>query len=371
LYYSHWTRLPAIQPQSMGHGESPNLIQGYVSSMLHYAGEKDTGIVAVYRRFTSGSQAVPRDCIASQMTSRGWRLFFDDADGVTEEWTLKFLRDHGAAEITGSRGGKVHVDAVSSDRDAVEAVIELASKWVTNKPASGRVHVLATVEGELQLVPLGTISGSFVPTNYSVDVRAAYARAAEELSCASPRGRLTIVDGPAGVGKSYLVRALAASVEQAKFVLVPSDMLTELGHPSLITTLLYRRDNCPIVILLEDADGALVRRMADNISSISALLNMADGILGELLDLRIVATTNAKKLDMEPAMLRDGRLSQRISVGPLSAEEATTALRAIDPNSTHVFVNETTLAAVYKVARGATASSATDDGAAVGFAPGR
>ena len=55
---------------------------------------------------------------------------------------------------------------------------------------------------------------------------------------------------------------------------------------------------------------------------ISAILNTSDGILGSTLDLRIVATTNAKKVDFDSAILRPGRLCTHIEVDKISTEQA-------------------------------------------------
>lgn len=84
-----------------------------------------------------------------------------------------------------------------------------------------------------------------------------------------------------------------------------------------------QRDNeCRLIILLEDADTLLVPRQADNMSDIQTVLNLSDGLLGEALDIRLIATTNAKRVDMDPALKRDGRLCCHIEVPDLSAEHA-------------------------------------------------
>jgi hypothetical protein len=56
--------------------------------------------------------------------------------------------------------------------------------------------------------------------------------------------------------------------------------------------------NCPILFIIEDADDCLVPRGSGNVSTISSLLNYTDGIFGSMLDLRIIATTNAEKMEI-------------------------------------------------------------------------
>lgn len=107
---------------------------------------------------------------------------------------------------------------------------------------------------------------------------------------------------------------------------------------------------------MEDADKCLVTRAGDNINSIQSLLNLGDGILGSLLDLRIIATTNAKKLEMEPAILRAGRLCKRLEVGNLSTKEGSSIFKRLVPTMEEMPVRLTStkdisLAEVYGLAR--------------------
>ena len=84
-------------------------------------------------------------------------------------------------------------------------------------------------------------------------------------------------------------------------------------------------------------------------SAIAAVLNLSDGILGALLDLRIVATTNAHKAALDAAVMRAGRLSAVAEVGKLSAERATEAYRRITGGKgDRVFKAETSIADVYR-----------------------
>jgi hypothetical protein len=72
-----------------------------------------------------------------------------------------------------------------------------------------------------------------------------------------------------------------------------------------------------------------------------------------MLDLRILATTNAAKLDLDKAMMRPGRLCRHIHVDKLSAEKANTVYKRLaggDPGDR--FEASKTLAEIYAIARG-------------------
>jgi len=140
------------------------------------------------------------------------------------------------------------------------------------------------------------------------------------------------------------------------FVLIPPDMLTSLAGPELLPLLMNNKmaynTAGPLILVLEDADRCLVKRDGDNMNSIQSLLNLSDGILGSLLDLRIIATTNASKLEIEEAILRPGRLSQRIEVDALNKDEANNLFNKLIPaNKSFKFKDKATLATVYSLAR--------------------
>ena len=106
------------------------------------------------------------------------------------------------------------------------------------------------------------------------------------------------------------------------------------------------------MLIIEDADGSLVPRAADNISEISALLDLGDGLVGSTFDVRILATSNARRVDIDRAILRPGRLCRSIDVPALEASHANEVLTGLLGAAPHTaFSKPTTLAEVYAAAR--------------------
>lgn len=62
------------------------------------------------------------------------------------------------------------------------------------------------------------------------------------------------------------------------------------------------------VVILEDSDAALMIRGSDNRDQVSAILNLSDGMLADFLRLQIICTVNCHTADIDPALLRPGRL---------------------------------------------------------------
>jgi ATP-dependent 26S proteasome regulatory subunit len=77
-----------------------------------------------------------------------------------------------------------------------------------------------------------------------------------------------------------------------------------------------------LVVILEDSDAALMTRASDNREQVSAILNLSDGMLGDFLRLQIICTINCTAADIDPALLRPGRLLQHRIFARLSPGEA-------------------------------------------------
>lgn len=307
---------------------------------------------AIEKYCRAGVMTTSFDDMVAPLTELGWKRLYDNNDGQRSNRTILYLHDDGMIHLHGSPSyGFLTVATLGTE--LIEKTRKLFDGWTTDKPPRGQVFILGCKGPKLSLMPLGTTNVSLNRRNYSANAVTAFDRAVEELRVTAPNGRLTIIDGPPGTGKSYYVRGLIEALPGTTFVLVPADLIKELGQPNFVPTLVEQHGEGPTVLLLEDADEALVKRMGDNISSIAALLNFADGLLGEMLDVRIVATSNARKLEMEPAMLRAGRLSQHIHVGHLTVDEAQGALEGILGKTVDggQFAGATVLADVYRRAR--------------------
>jgi SpoVK/Ycf46/Vps4 family AAA+-type ATPase len=205
---------------------------------------------------------------------------------------------------------------------------------------------------------LGTASVKLERENYADDVLKVYDNVVTDLTSVSPSGRLSIFDGPPGTGKTFLIRGILEVVEDAMFVLVPPEMMNMLASPELIPLLIRKKASSdvdgPVVFILEDGDNVLVPRKKENLSLISSLLNFSSGILGSMLDIRVITTTNSPKVDIDPALMRAGRLSDHITVGHLDdkqADEILSRLLGKKSKMPHKSEGQNVLADVYKEAR--------------------
>jgi hypothetical protein len=139
-------------------------------------------------------------------------------------------------------------------------------------------------------------------------------------------GGITILDGPPGTGKSTLIAELMRRLCQTHvfYVLSVGDQQA-LSDPKMVKFWQEQNGCHPNevkVVVMEDAEKILFQRRSDNNESVSALLNIADGLLGQMLRVHVLCTLNHGMDQLDPAILRPGRLRSYRHVGFISRANA-------------------------------------------------
>lgn len=272
----------------------------------------------IYSRERSGFLKCSAEELIAKI-NRNVRKIYDAGDTKSifvTDCSLIVLEDEGEENVS--------VTLLSIDKDEVDRFKEITKSYL-EKTKKNTVSVLTASMDGFYLNPIGTLDAPLVRDNYTSDVLSSFDFVTNDLKSLNPFGRLVIVNGPPGTGKTYLIRGLINELEGNTIVLIPPKMISEIDGPSLLPTFIShkKRNQRPITLIIEDADSCLAPRMNDNISSISSLLNHTDGILGSLLDLKIIATTNQENMEFDEALTRAGRLSRHIEIKTLEANKAT------------------------------------------------
>lgn len=136
---------------------------------------------------------------------------------------------------------------------------------------------------------------------------------------------LTVLTGAPGTGKTTLLRSLAHWLAATHvFYFMPAARFASVESGEIVTFWADENRNSKLrkILILEDAESVLLRRGDDNREKVATLLNLTDGMLGDALGLHVVCTLNSELSDLDPALLRPGRLVAHRDFELFNAAEA-------------------------------------------------
>lgn len=182
-----------------------------------------------------------------------------------------------------------------------------------------------------------------IDLNYNSDFKQVNDKILEKLN--TGKKGCIILSGEKGTGKTYYIRWLTKNIDK-KFVYVPRYFYQNLSSTRFLTFLLEYCLNS--VLIFEDAEELVKSREShDSNYLISDILEMADGLMSDILNVQMIFTFNIDCDNIDPALQRPGRIIARYDFKELDTEKSNKLAEKLGKNVKYNCPK--TLAEIYNV----------------------
>lgn len=233
----------------------------------------------------------------------------------------------------------------SANAETLQRAEELLQLLVKEKEEDhkGAFSFITTIHGHFHLKEFKHIGDKVnIEDHYNEDFYAFSERVIEKLQKPKSHG-LVLLHGKPGTGKTTYIRYLASQLTK-RMIYFPPYMASHISSPELVNFLMDQEES---ILVLEDADNVISKRMGSENSAISNLLNLSDGLLGQCLHIPVICTFNIMHTELDSALLRKGRLLGMYEFKPLQPVVANRLAQQLKLNYT--FSQPTTLAEIYNI----------------------
>lgn len=252
----------------------------------------------------------------------------DDAKNTRREWDDLTFQFGPRAFLYADKNRIVSFAATPSEAERLSA--QFSQKYRKPKtPAGGIFHLIQQDEHSIKTKEV-SLSANTILKSEALSLH--YGPGSEEWhegfvsKLREKNNGLSIFEGKPGTGKTFYLRHLMGVLKEShRFYFIPTSTMGILSKPDFIGFWADQRWNHAdrkMVVILEDSDAALMTRGSDNREQVSALLNLTDGMLADFLRLQVICTINCSASDIDPALLRPGRLICHRIFGRLDYSQA-------------------------------------------------
>lgn len=161
-----------------------------------------------------------------------------------------------------------------------------------------------------------------IDKNYNDDFKKPYEKICKIIE-EDNKSSLMLFYGDPGTGKSSIIKHLIAKYKSKEFIFLDGSLLASVGQDKIMS---YFLENNNTIFILEDCEKVLVNRDHYNNPVISILLNITDGIISDVLGIKLICTFNTAISQIDKALTRKGRLSLKYEFKPLAKEKASKIL---------------------------------------------
>jgi hypothetical protein len=198
---------------------------------------------------------------------------------------------------------------------------EIAKKKASIQLVKSDMGHLDTEEYDLYVPPTD------LELNYGSDFNKVHKVIVDRLNSNNDKG-IILLHGDPGTGKTSYIKHLTTLVKDKDILFIPPSMAEMLSEPTIIPFLMDHKNS---ILIIEDAERVISDREGNGSpAGVSNILNLTDGILGDCLNIQVIATFNMKREKIDQALLRKGRLIAEHKFEKLSVEETNKLLKHLE-----------------------------------------
>lgn len=155
----------------------------------------------------------------------------------------------------------------------------------------------------------------FIPENYNDDIPNEQIKSVLN----SDESGVVLLYGDPGTGKTHYIQSLFHSLPEKDFIILSSELLLQMSYADCVTFFEEYHDS---VFIIEDCEDIISQSIQRSFALVS-LLNLSDGIIGRSANCKFICTFNTNISNIDPALLRKGRLKYKYEFKNLTADKVT------------------------------------------------
>jgi len=203
----------------------------------------------------------------------------------------------------------------TTPEEEVEKLSEYILKWKLDA-TSNHLNLLSKENYGLELINFTLETPEIeIDTNYNPDFAPINKLIIEKLAKKS-KG-IVLLHGIPGTGKTTYIRFLISQLKK-KIIYIPTDLAPHVASPDFISLLIANPNS---ILVIEDAENVIGDRNSNKGAAVANLLNLSDGLLSDCLNIQVICTFNTVLEQIDPALLRKGRVIAKYEFSPLEKEK--------------------------------------------------
>jgi SpoVK/Ycf46/Vps4 family AAA+-type ATPase len=294
------------------------MLFGQVASDIYFADDYLRSVVDVFKEWELVKEELKS--IDKELTTRSKYFVKDTVNGciiaeVEGKWNidlqglLKGINVEDLEEVE-EDGCSVHLYFTPSMKDEALSLYNKINEYVieSEEEDMSQIYLVTQTQRGFDLEEFDIKNPQIdLELNYGSEFVKVNDKIITELSKKKNKG-LVLLHGDPGTGKTTYIKWIVSQLgENKKVIFVPPFLTESITSPEFIPFLARHTDS---VLVIEDAERVVTDRTSGVGSSVgvSNILNMTDGIMGDVMNIQIICSFNMNRNKIDPALLRKGRL---------------------------------------------------------------